>query len=270
MKRYKAVICDLDGTLLNSEHKISSYTVEIIKKIVAEGIKVIIATGRHHKDAIHYKNILECDSYLIALNGAVILDEKNNIIKSYTIPCEYGDKLLDFPKDEKIFMNISEGDNWYSSELRQQDKKFIIESGFKQKVVNSFEEAKGKEISKVFYMCDDLCKIEELETKLRNSFGENVNITSSFPECLEIMSKNANKGKAVKEILENLNCTEEEIICFGDGLNDYEMLSIAGKGYIMENANPKLKEILPNCEVIGNNDDDTIGKYLKKIFLENK
>ncbi|MFK4784635.1 Cof-type HAD-IIB family hydrolase [Fusobacterium sp. MFO224] len=267
MKKYKAVVCDLDGTLLNSNHKISDYTTRVIRRIIQKGIKVIIATGRHYKDAIHYKDILECESYLIALNGAVILNENNEIIKTCTIPCKYGDKIIDFPRDEDIFMNISQGENWYSSKLREQDRKFINESGFNQEVVDSFDKAKGKEISKVFYMCDDLNKIQVLENKLQESFGKNLNITSSFPQCIEVMAGDANKGNAIKEILKDINCSEDEVVAFGDGLNDYEMLSVAGKGFIMENANPKLKEMLPECEVIGNNNEDAIGIYLAKLFL---
>lgn len=267
MNKYKAVVCDLDGTLLNSNHKISDYTRRVIKRIIQKGIKVIIATGRHYKDAIHYKDILECESYLIALNGAVILDEDNEIIRTCTIPCKYGDKLLDFPRDKDIFMNISQGENWYSSKLREQDKKFINESGFTQEVVECFDKAKGKEISKVFYMCDDLNKIQCLENKLHESFGKKLNITSSFPQCIEVMAEDANKGNAIKEILKDINCSEEEVVAFGDGLNDYEMLSVAGKGFIMENANPKLKEMLPECEVIGNNNEDAIGIHLAKLFL---
>ena len=267
MNKYKAVICDLDGTLLNSNHKISDYTIRVIKRIIQKGIKVVIATGRHHKDAVHYKNVLECDSYLIALNGAIILDEKNEIVQCHTIPCKYGDRILDLPRDKDIFMNISQGDNWYSSKLREQDKNFITESGFSQEVVDSFEKAKGKEISKIFYMCDDLSKIEDLENELHNCFGNNINITSSFPQCIEVMASVANKGSAVEEILKSLNCSKDEVIGFGDGLNDYEMLCSVGKGFIMGNANPKLKEMLPQCEVIGNNDEDAIGIHLAKLFL---
>ena len=57
--KYKAVISDLDGTLLNPEHKISNYTKTIIKSIIDSGIKFFIATGRHHTDVLAIKKILD-------------------------------------------------------------------------------------------------------------------------------------------------------------------------------------------------------------------
>ena len=89
----------------------------------------------------------------------------------------------------------------------------------------------------------------------------------SMEQCLEIMPKHVSKGYAIKEIakLENINI--DEIIAFGDGFNDLEMLSIVGKGCIMGNASEKLKNALPNNEIIGLNHEDAVAKYLEKLYL---
>ena len=54
--RYKIVVSDLDGTLLNSQHRISDYTVRTIRKLEKKGIKFVIATGRHYEDAKYFFN----------------------------------------------------------------------------------------------------------------------------------------------------------------------------------------------------------------------
>jgi len=56
-------------------------------------------------------------------------------------------------------------------------------------------------------------------------------------------------------------------IAFGDGMNDLEMLSMSGKGCLMENAFPRLKSALPDSEVIGSNADDAVAHYLRTKFL---
>ena len=76
--KFKAIVCDLDGTLLNPEHTISKNTIDTIKKITDQGVKFFIATGRHHADALRFKDMLGLDSYLISSNGARIHDENNN------------------------------------------------------------------------------------------------------------------------------------------------------------------------------------------------
>ncbi len=60
----------------------------------------------------------------------------------------------------------------------------------------------------------------------------------------------------------------KDCIAFGDGMNDAEMLSMAGKGCIMQNAHQRLKDLHPELEVIGSNADNAVPKYLRKLFLE--
>ena len=58
----------------------------------------------------------------------------------------------------------------------------------------------------------------------------------------------------------------KDAIAFGDGMNDKEMLQVAGKGCIMENAHQTLKDLLPNMEVIGTNADEAVPHYLRKLY----
>ena len=60
----------------------------------------------------------------------------------------------------------------------------------------------------------------------------------------------------------------KDCIAFGDGMNDAEMLSMAGKGCIMGNAHQRLKDLHPELEVIGLNADDAVPHYLRELFLQ--
>lgn len=62
----------------------------------------------------------------------------------------------------------------------------------------------------------------------------------------------------------------KERIAFGDGMNDAEMLSMAGKGCIMADAHQRLKDLHPELEVIGSNADDAVPHYLRKLYLDEK
>ena len=53
-------------------------------------------------------------------------------------------------------------------------------------------------------------------------------------------------------------------------MNDKEMLTLAGKGCIMQNAHQLLKDALPHMEVIGSNQDDAVARYLRSKYLDNK
>ncbi len=77
---YKAIISDLDGTLLNSKHRISTYTKEVIKKVIEKGIHFYIATGRHHQDVNHIRNQLGLDTTFITSNGCRVHNAKKEEI----------------------------------------------------------------------------------------------------------------------------------------------------------------------------------------------
>lgn len=266
--KYKAVISDLDGTLLNSEHKISDYTKEVIKKIIGQGVKFIIATGRHHIDALCFKNQLGADSYLVSANGSKVHDNDNREIITHNIPKDLTEKLLNIKTSKEIIRGVYLGDNWYTEELKDEFAEYHVESGFKPQLMD-FEKLKGQEISKIFYISDNVLLLEELEKKLKanKEFSERLDITASLDNCLEVMVKEATKGNAVREILEKEGILPEEAIAFGDGLNDKEMLQLVGKGVIMGNASDKLKAFLPDYEVIGTSSEDAEGHYLEKIYL---
>ena len=266
--KYKALISDLDGTLLNSEHKISDYTKEVIKKIIGQGVKFIIATGRHHIDALCFKNQLGADSYLVSANGSKVHDKDNRESIAHNIPKDLTEKLLNIKTSKEIVRGIYLGDNWYTEELKDEFTEYHAESGFKPQLMD-FEKLKGQEISKIFYISDNVPLLEELEKRLKadKEFSNRLDITASLDNCLEVMVKEATKGNAVREILEKEGILPEEAIAFGDGLNDKEMLQLVGKGVIMGNASDKLKAFLPDYEVIGTSSEDAEGHYLEKIYL---
>ncbi len=265
--KYKAVISDLDGTLLNGEHKISEYTKNVIKNIIGQGVKFIIATGRHHIDALCFKNQLGADSYLVSANGSKVHDNDNKEIISHNISKELTERLLDIKVPSDTVRGVYLGNNWFTEKYISEFEEYHVESGFRAEVID-FEELRGKEISKIFYISNNIKELEELEKIIKSDkeFCEKLDITASLDNCLEVMVKEATKGNAVLEILEKEGILPEEAIAFGDGLNDKEMLQVVGKGIIMGNASDKLKAFLPDYEVIGTSSEDAEAHYLEKIF----
>lgn len=265
--KYKAVISDLDGTLLNGEHKISEYTKNVIKNIIGQGVKFIIATGRHHIDALCFKNQLGADSYLVSANGSKVHDNDNKEIISHNISKELTERLLDIKVSSDTVRGVYLGNNWFTEKYISEFEEYHVESGFRAEVID-FENLRGKEISKIFYISDDIKGLEELEKIIKSDkeFSEKLDITASLDNCLEVMAKEATKGNAVLEILEKEGILPEEAIAFGDGLNDKEMLQVVGKGIVMGNASDKLKAFLPDYEVIGTSSEDAEAHYLEKVF----
>ena len=128
-------------------------------------------------------------------------------------------------------------------------------------------ELKNLDILKIFYIGDheELLKLEKEILKVTKG----VNVIFVTDQCMEIMSKGANKGLAAKFLLEKENVKLEEAIAFGDGENDFELLTMVGKGYAMGNAIDRLKNLLPSdFEYVGKNMEDGEALKLQELFLK--
>lgn len=265
-KEYKAVVSDLDGTLLNELHKFSEKTKETIKKVKETGKKIFIATGRHHLDAFQLKSQLGLDSYLISSNGARIHNEKNEVVYEKNIDNEVVDFILSAKCSSEISRHIYTENHWYVEEEREEFNQYHQESGFFY-TIKDFNEIKDSKFVKIFFISKNEPELLKLERFFEENLSGKVSITLSGPDCLELMAPNVSKGEAIKNVMERLGIPLADVIAFGDGLNDYEMLSEVGKGLLMGNCAERLKGKLPNNEIIGKNTEDGVAKYLEKNLL---
>lgn len=263
---YKLVISDLDGTLLNEKHMLSDFTKITIDKLTKEGVHFFLATGRHFLDLFGLKKELDLPpTYSISCNGARVHDPDGKLILSHNIDTKIANEILNIEIDKEITLGIFTDEKIYISddeELKafgnRDDIPFeIIEYG-KINVTNPI---------KWFYHCHNHEKLIALEKIIQKKWGNYVDTMFSLEICLEIMPKNVTKGNAIEEISKIENIDISNILAFGDGFNDLDMLSKVGKGIIMGNASEKLKKALPNNEVIGLNSEDAVAKYLEKLYL---
>lgn len=263
--KYKAIISDLDGTLLNSDHKISEYTKQVIEKVINKGVKFFIATGRHHEDIDFVRNGLNLDSIFITSNGGRIHDKDKNKLIGHDIDEEIVKGLINLDIEEDIHKNIYMENEWYIEKENDYLDDFVKDSPFLYQITDlkTLENIKSH---KVFFLSLEHEKLVDLKERIEKLYPGKLNITFSLDTCLEVMPKGVSKGYAIKEVLKRHNISLEETIAFGDGLNDLEMLKTVGKGYIMENAHDKLIKELPNHEIIGPNTEDGLGKKLEEIF----
>jgi len=96
---------------------------------------------------------------------------------------------------------------------------------------------------------------------------DDIDYTMAIPICIEVVPKNCNKGESLKFIMESLNLKPEQVVAFGDGLNDVHMFEVAGYKYAMANALDELKNIATG--VTKSNDEDGEAYVLEQIFLKN-
>ncbi|MDH2998731.1 hypothetical protein A1D22_02695 [Pasteurellaceae bacterium LFhippo2] len=264
---FRAIISDLDGTLLNADHRIGDFTIETLEKLASKGVDIFLATGRNYADVKHIISKVNVkDAILVTSNGARGNNLAGELLANYHIPEQLANQLIRLPYDpSRICLNTYQGDEWFISKDIEQFKKYHQDSGFMYQVVD-FNKHHGKLTEKVLFIGKTPEDLLPIEQHIKQHFGDQLHITYSTPVCLEMMHKGVCKANTLAKLIQNRGYSLSDCIAFGDGMNDFEMLSQVGKGCIMENADPRLKESLPNNEIIGHHRDQAVANYLRTIF----
>lgn len=263
--QYKIIISDLDGTLLNSEHKISDYSQKVIRRSTDRGTKFCIATGRHHLDAITYCNKLNDDIYLITSNGAIIHNSNGKLLYKKNLDIEVVMEILNSQIIEKdVHISFYHDDGWILFKENPELESTVIHNNFFPEIIDK-DDLKNYKILKIIFNCNNRNALEKIEKYVSKKFSNQVEYCFSGRNFFEINAYMVSKGNAMKILLNNESIKLSETIAFGDGLNDLDMLEKAGKSLIMDGAHRRLKELLPSKEIIGKCNDDSVAKYINKI-----
>lgn len=255
----KLIVSDLDGTLLNSESKISEYTKNIIKQLNKMNIEFIIATGRGEASAIRIKKQLGIDTYIICNNGANIYDKDENMIFEKVISKELAYKILKLLREERVNYNCFFHNDFFRDEYDMTDYSQRI--AFNEHILTDLKTC--PELNKIIIV-DKEDIILSLNKKLRKNFSNLVEITISDPTCIDIVPKNCNKGEALKFITQDLNIDLYDVIAFGDAENDLAMLKRVGHPVAMENSQAIVKKFIKNRAK--KNIENGVAKYLEDYF----
>ena len=283
----KVIASDMDGTLLNNEHKLSKRTIDAIKSAQRAGIRFMISTGRNFEQAMHSLSDtgIECD-YIVS-SGAEVRNPKKEILQSgcmdiqdcrmvydvlkeysltYLFGAEDGDYCIGSTKDreqELISHILTFEKGMTEAEVRETDLfKFMIGN---TKVVSGFEslEKSGARIIKIFAMSDDLGLLKEIDEKLKKN--PNLAIASSFENNLEITDIKDQKGIALKKYIESLGYKMDEVMVFGDSMNDYSMLSMDfGVTVAVENAMEQVKQVAKY--ITKSNEEDGVAYAIEELL----
>jgi Cof subfamily protein (haloacid dehalogenase superfamily) len=262
---YRLVVCDLDGTLLNPEHRLGAYTRSVLGRLLDLGVGLMLASGRHFGDVHGLSTELGASGGLISSNGAAVHDAGGNLIHHQALDPACLEFLLRDRVFDSVHVNLYRNDDWLVERPEPDLIEYHRESGFTYRVVD-FAELDAQPVLKVFFY-GDRQRLLELEAVVHGRCPGRLATTFSLPVTLEVMAAGVSKGAALGQVLAGLGLERSEVIAFGDGMNDLELLRGVGKGVVMGNADPRLKAALVGQEVIGTNAEEAVARYLDALFL---
>ena len=250
----KAIITDLDKTLLHTDKTVSKYTVSVLKKCHERGMLVMAASARPLRDILIFNDLLGFDA-ITATNGAVVwLPDK---LLEIGISQDVGEKIIsDIMKYPDVCLSIETSKGLYAN---------MDIPVWEPVVYDKFPTLPDNIILyKILASSDKKQLYDGIETTLTGD----VYHTIANNDLIQIMSKKATKWNGINRMLSHFGVSPSDAVYFGDDNDDIEPIKKCGVGVAVSNA---ISSVLDVADiVVDSNDEDGVAKYIDSHILNER
>ena len=249
----RLIVSDIDGTLLDRNHRVPKRNREAVSRAVAAGAEFALATGRPFRWIMPVLEQLPVRPVCVTSNGAVIYDSaEDRVLSAHELSPEALAETVNVAT--QVLQPL--GGAGFGAEraggslLDPVEELFVVESHYSENALFegfglvSVGELVAKPAVKLLIRNTDYSAPELYELVAPHINPELAHVTYSMSEgVLEVAAPNVTKRGGVQWLAEHHGIAREDIIAFGDMPNDIEMLEWAGFGVAMENAHPALVDV---------------------------
>lgn len=254
--RPRLVAIDLDGTLLTSSQEVTPRAERAIRGLCAQGVKVVLCTGRPPRFTKHVAEGLDVSDLVIMHHGAIVYDfiaDAMHFHTELTAETALGAIRAMREQHDGVMVGLETTYGWFMDpalfEIRQPEPP-PTDVGEVEAFVQGY-------VTKLLFRHRDM----DAEAFSRALDDFDVHCTWSSPELLEVIAKNVNKREALKQVVAVRGLSAGDVAVFGDQNNDLEMLAWAGLGVAMGNASEEAKAAANR--ITDTNDEDGVAKVLE-------
>lgn len=284
------IASDMDGTLLGKKMEVHSENIDAIAYAKEKGVHFVIATGRNYAEAITPLKEAGIECPIISANGAQAFDEHGNELFTIAIDKAVAKEIMHALDHDQVYYEVCTQNSVYTTSMAQRVENMAIHVAnqiphltFKMALsmaaaqlhelpvtpIASYDELIEQpehKILKFIAFSHDEARVLGPIREAIETLNEVV-VTSSYPNNLEINHQNAQKGIAVKQLADQLEIPLEQVMTIGDNFNDLSMLAIAGVSFAMGNAEQEVKETAKYTTDL--NTTGGVGKAIRRAIDEN-
>ncbi|MEW9053521.1 MAG: Cof-type HAD-IIB family hydrolase [Neobacillus sp.] len=282
----KCIATDMDGTLLNSRQKISEENKQAILKAQAQGIEVVVATGRSYQEAQFVLKEAELDCPVIGVNGAEVRSIEGEVISTTPIDKDSARMAAEKLTEKDIYFEVYTDKGTFTTDFQKAVSTLVDIVVSANPEVDREKIAAAAEVRVSEGLVYEIEDYEQLFTNpdhqiykllafsvdsdrrqaAARSLEElaNLAISSSGFDNIEITHKQAQKGIALEQFVNSRGIDLSETMAIGDNYNDVSMLERVGRAVAMGNAGFEIKSL---CDVITDtNDENGVGKAILEVL----
>ncbi len=263
MKKIRLIASDMDNTLLTKEGKLPSEFFNYLDQLLDLGVEFVIASGRPMFKIREFMGTYTDKISILGDNGASI-ERFGKVLDAHVFSKDDLDTIIDYFDTQDAGIPVLFGIT--SAYMHERHKKHFDEMSWYFNPIKILDDLKNYQ--------DDIIKISVYypNNNARKYFNDGVKsqlekdyeIVLGHSVWIDLTLKGVNKGKALRELAGILDINFDEMMAFGDAMNDKEMLESVKYSYIVENAQEELKEFAKY--IAESNEKEGVLKVIKEVI----
>ncbi len=278
MIKYKLIALDIDGTLADSNGRITTRTKEVLHRVTQTGATIVVATGRRFFTAKPRVLQLELPGVLLAAhNGAILKRLDGELLHHQLLPCAVAEKVVQIAKELGLCPVVFEGTQDeanllvedYRDQLDDWQRGYLQENQAHLKRVDDLAADLPGDVIEIICVVPTEAAHEIAATFQTRLDGQVkpilVILSNGHLAFLGLSHATVGKDLPLRYLAKQMEIHPSEILAVGDNYNDLDMLQFAGTGVVMENADDSLKQ--QGFYVTASNDSDGVAAALERFVL---
>ena len=274
MEGIKIIALDLDGTLLDSEKRLSEENRQALEKAAAKGIEIVPTTGRVYNLIPEPVRQLPFIHYAVTVNGAELYDvTKNRVLAKNELTWQKAVEIAEYLDGFDVVYDCYQNGGGYMTKAHLDKVGDYLTSDYFKEIykksripvpeLKAYLQEQGEGVQKVQFCTKNQALRAFLLEDLKTRFS-GVAVSTALPYNGEVNDEKGHKGGALEALCRHLGCTMENVMTIGDGANDITMLQMAGVSVAMGNATPEVKAAA-KC-VTGSCDENGVAQAIYKFI----
>lgn len=263
----RMVAIDVDGTLLNSQHQLSQRNEAALKAAIAQGVEIVLATGKTRNAGLWLIDKLGLKSPGIYLQGLYTVAADGRVLAERTLSPDIARQVVTYAEDRGFVMVAYSGmrimTRVVTQEARDATERYHEPA---PEAVGALQNVMGDLPIHKLMAVGDPRQISALRWQLGAQLGKSVRLMQAgLANMLEILPPGASKGAALRQLAHEMKFKPDEIMAIGDAENDIEMLQFAGIGVAMGHAPENVRQAADH--ITATHDDDGVAQAIERFVL---
>lgn len=269
--KYKLIVIDVDGTMLNSKRELTKRTVQTLRKVQQMGIRVALASGRPTYGILPLAKAIDLgvyDGFIISYNGAQVMEARTGqILFERRIDPQMVPYLEKKARKMGLTMAYYDGNEVVSTDI--QNPHIVDEAEMNGMTLRQDEElslSMDDWPAEVMLVSDDEEALTSLEQHMQRHLNGVMDTIHSNPYYLEIVGYQVGKSYAMSALVQKMGIGMDEVLAIGDGEADINMIQMAGTGVAMANATEGVRRCADFTTL--SNDQDGAALAIEKAIVQ--